>query len=36
VRVHRNGSVDLCANVEKYALQGVIQHAQMWAMQNGK
>jgi hypothetical protein len=36
IRVYRNGSIDLCANVEKYALQGVIQHAQMWAMRNGK
>ena len=36
IRVHRNGSIDLCANIEKYALQGVIQHAQMWAIQNGR
>ena len=35
IRVHRNGNIDLCANIEKYALQGVIQHAQMWVIQNG-
>jgi hypothetical protein len=36
VRVYKNGDIDLCANIEKYALQGVLQHAQMWVMQNGQ
>lgn len=35
VRIYRNGDVDLCANVNKFELQGVLQHAQMWVMQNG-
>jgi hypothetical protein len=36
VRLYKNGHVDLCANIEKYALQGVLQHAQMWVIQNGQ
>jgi hypothetical protein len=36
VRVYKNGDIDLCANIGKYALQGVLQHAQMWVLQNGQ
>ncbi len=35
VRVYGNGDIDLCANIEKYALQGVLQHAHLWVIQNG-
>ena len=35
VRVHRNGSVDLCLNVDQFAAQGVLQHAQMFLAQRG-
>jgi hypothetical protein len=34
VRVYKNGDIDLCANIEKYALQGVLQHAIMWVVQH--
>lgn len=35
VRVHRNGSVDLCLNVDQFAAQGVLQRAQMFLAQRG-
>jgi hypothetical protein len=35
VRVYQNGDIDLCANIEKFALQGVLQHAHVWVIQNG-
>jgi hypothetical protein len=35
VRVHRNGSVDLCLNVDQFAAQGVLQRAQMYLAQRG-
>ena len=35
VRVHRNGAVDLCLNVDQFAAQGVLQRAQMYLAQRG-
>ena len=35
VRVYKNGNIDLATNLGKFELQGVLQHASVWALQNG-
>jgi hypothetical protein len=35
VRVFKNGSVDLCLNVDEFAAQGVLQKAQVFLMHGG-
>jgi len=35
VRVHRNGNVDLCLNVDQFAAQGVLQKAQQYLFMKG-